>query len=446
MPSPETPEQVSTRTVLTSDGLLAASVGMIAFGVYLRTLLPDVGGPEDSPKFQYLGAVLGTAHRPGYPLHTLLSHAFSYLPAGSIAYRANLLSAVLGAVAVSLAVRLARATGSSRASAAMGALALAFGAAFWNFAVLAEVYTLAAALLLGTVHWLVRWRQTRRDAHLFAAALCFALAIGNHLSIAAAAPGIAVFLLVTDSRRALRLRTLLPAAAIVASGFLQYAYILFRTRQGSPYREASAVTLSELVDVVRVSDSNDLVFAFPWNELLSTRLPEFARLVRAELGAIGIGLAVLGLFVLLRRDWRVAVLLSLAFGGLSTLLINVFGNLRGFLVVPLALAPPMLAAGGDAVRSVSARLPGRAWAAVVAIVLLIHPASLARANFAANDWHRRTGEARYFRALFEQLPSRAALLPEDYVADSVVTYLQAAEGGDQVRTLLQPRIGPGNRA
>ncbi len=35
------------------------------FVVYLRTLLPDVGGPEDSPKFQYLGAVLGTAHPPG---------------------------------------------------------------------------------------------------------------------------------------------------------------------------------------------------------------------------------------------------------------------------------------------------------------------------------------------------------------------------------------------
>ena len=36
----------------------------------------------------------------------------------------------------------------------------------------------------------------------------------------------------------------------------------------------------------------------------------------------------------------------------------------------------------------------------------------------------------------------AALLPEDYIADSVVVYLQAAEGGDRRRTLIQPHWDP----
>jgi hypothetical protein len=429
--------------VLASNLFLGILVGAAAFVVYLRTLLPDVGGPEDSPKFQYLGAVLGTAHAPGYPLHTLLSHACSYIPLGTIAYRANLMSAMLGAAAIVMAVLVARANGASRAAAALGALALAFCAAFWHFSVLAEVYTLGAALLLAIVYWLLRWRHSGRDAHLFAAAGCFALAIGNHLSIVAAAPAIALFLLVTNARRVLRVRVLLPAVLIVASGFLQYIYILMRTRARSGYLEARARTIGELIDVVRAREYQDYVFAFGWDEFVYERVPAFARVVSAELGLIGVGVAVVGLIVLLRRDPRVAVLLSLMFAGLALFAVNVVGDLRGFLVMPLALAPPMIAAGADGVRWACVRVTGREWlAAVPVIVLFLYPASLLRANFAVNDWSARTEEARFFRALFAHIPSRAALLPEDYLADSIVIYLQAAEGGNAVRKIVQPRTDP----
>ena len=391
--------------MISADALFAVSVGLIAFAVYLRTLMPDVGGPEDTAKFQYVGAALGTAHPPGYPLHTLLSHALSYLPVGTIAYRANLLSAVMGSVAVTFAALLGRALGSSRLMSALGALVLAFGAAFWNYSVLAEVYTLGAALLLGIVYWLVRWRQTGRDAHLFAAAFYFALALGNHLSIVAISPAIVIFLLLTHPRQALRPRTLLPAAAIVASGFLQYGYIVHRTWNGSPYREATASNLPELVEVVRASRFSDHVFAFGWDAFMTERVPEFGRLVRSEIGYVGIALAIIGSVVLLRRDWRTAAFVTLAFGALCGFLLNVAGDLRGFLVVPLALAAPAMAAGGDAIRLAFGRLPGRAWPTLVGVLLLIYPLTLARANFGVNDWSGRTGDARFFRALFAQLPS-----------------------------------------
>jgi hypothetical protein len=38
----------------------------MALSLYVLTLQPDLGGPEDTPKFQFLGHVLGTAHPPGY--------------------------------------------------------------------------------------------------------------------------------------------------------------------------------------------------------------------------------------------------------------------------------------------------------------------------------------------------------------------------------------------
>lgn len=407
---------------------------MLAFVVYLRTLLPDVGGPEDTPKFQYLGAALGTAHPPGYPLHTLLSHLFSYLPVGTIAYRANLLSAVGGATAVSLAVLLVRALGRSRTAAAFAALTIAFGAAFWGYAVLAEVYTLSAALLLAIMFWLVRWKESRRPAHLYAAAACFALALGNHLAIVAAGPAIAIFLLATDPRRALRPRTLITAAAVVSSGFLQYLYVLIRTRQGTPYREASATNLTELASVIQGRGYEDYVFAFSPTELIGQRLPEFARLAHAELGAVGVTLAAAGLVMLVIRDWRSATLLALAFAGITAFVLNLFGDLRGFLVIPLVLAAPFIAVGADGVHVLVTRSGGRRRAAAAAVLFMLYPAWQLSANFDANDWRQRTQDARFFRAMFEQLPSRVAVLPEDYVADAMVTYLHVESGA--ARTLL----------
>ena len=81
----------------------AIAIGVVALGLYVATLQPDFGGPEDTPKFQFIGHVLGTPHPPGYPLYVLLSHLFVKLPLGTIAYRANLFSGVMTAVACALA-------------------------------------------------------------------------------------------------------------------------------------------------------------------------------------------------------------------------------------------------------------------------------------------------------------------------------------------------------
>ena len=65
--------------------------------VYGRTVQRSTGNQfsVDTTKFDYLGLVLGTAHPPGYPLYTMLNAAFvRIVPWGSVAFRANLLSAV----------------------------------------------------------------------------------------------------------------------------------------------------------------------------------------------------------------------------------------------------------------------------------------------------------------------------------------------------------------
>jgi len=62
------------------DLILAAGEAAASLAHYVATLQPDFGGPEDAPKFRFIGYVLGTPHPPGYPLYVLLSHAFVSLP------------------------------------------------------------------------------------------------------------------------------------------------------------------------------------------------------------------------------------------------------------------------------------------------------------------------------------------------------------------------------
>src|ERR687885_1021671 len=85
--------------------LLGGAVAILVGVLYAATLAPTVlpyGAPDtlDSPMLQAEVSVLGIGHPTGYPTYMMLTHLFTYLPVGDVAYRVNLASAVYGAAAV----------------------------------------------------------------------------------------------------------------------------------------------------------------------------------------------------------------------------------------------------------------------------------------------------------------------------------------------------------
>ena len=200
---------------------MAAGVFLLLFAVYLATLLPGLGGTEDTPKFQYIGAVLGTAHDPGYPLYTLLTHAWSWLPLGTLAYRINVFSAVWGAAACAFVFLAMRSLRVRLWTAAGVACAMGFGGTFWQHSVFAEVYTLTAALMAATVLALLWWDATRRLRWLYAAVAAASLAFGAHLIVAGSLPAIVLFVLAALRWR-LPWRIAVVSALIVLAGVAQY--------------------------------------------------------------------------------------------------------------------------------------------------------------------------------------------------------------------------------
>jgi Protein O-mannosyl-transferase TMEM260-like len=453
------------------DSLWALVIGFAALALYLATLQPDFGGPEDTPKFQFLGYVLGTAHPPGYPLYVLLSHFFVKLPIRTIAYRANLFSAVMAAVACVMTYAIARQMGAARWAAACAALGLATGASFWRSGLIAEVYSLAAVMVALTIVLLMRWSAGGGSPYLLAAVAAFALGLGNHLTIVGLVPAAVVFVLWRASRSpfagdehdvgagtehdvaqpfraapALSFRLVVVAAVILLLGVSQYGFIILRTYQGAPHLESRAGSLSELYGVVTAQRFAKQRFAFTPRTVLTEQAPVVLSVIARELGVLGVVFLAAGLVAIAWRPNAAGMLVAGAALGMLAMVVNLSGDLKGFITPIVVLLWPLVALGADAVKRVveSPRVVRTAVTVLATVAMSAIPVRNVLANYSELDRSSQLEEGRFFRSLFAQLPDRAAIVAEDYFFDMALLYYEVTgEGGPGrgiVRIPFDPRV------
>jgi len=429
-----------------ADWLVALPAALLSISVYLMTIYPGLFGLGDAAKFAFVGKILGTPHAPGYPLYVMVSHLFSYIPLGTLAYRMNVLSALLAAVAVAIVYFAGRVLGLERPVALATSLALGFGHAFWSKALYAKGYTLNAALVAAGFLLLLTWGQSRERRHLYAAIAIFALSSGNHLIVIALVPALLLFVIATDPRTALSARTILITAGLVAAGLSQYLFVLIRTRQNAPYLEARAATLRELLDVMLARRWAHEIGAYESGALLNARVPLVTGLVTTELTVAGLVLVAAGLFVLVRRRPREAGLLALSALGVIALTANMSSNEDEGFLLPAFVALWLLAGCGlqwvfALVRDMWARHGSRpSWLVTAGALLAVAalPVSLLAGNFRTNDHHNRTFEIRYFDSLFEMLPDKSALVDDRYILNMMVKYKllgEQAAGSRHIETV-----------
>lgn len=436
--APQTPVSAPASQSRWVERALALGAALLTFVVYLVTIYPGLFGMGDAAKFSFVGKVLGTPHAPGYPMYVMVSHLFSYVPIGSLAFRMNVLSALLGAVAVYLLYFGARALGTRPMVAVAAALACGLGRSFWAKAQYAKGYTLTAALVCAGMVLLLRWSQTGRRALFYGAVAVFAISVGNHLIIVSLVPALVLHALLTNARLALAPRTLAFAAALLTVGFSQYSLILVRTWQKAPYLEARAATVSELVDVMTARRYAHEIGAYQLGDALRTRVPVVAGLVHRELTWPGLILVAIGVAALTRQRARDALLCAGGALGVIALTVNMSSDEdEGFLLSAFILLWLLAAVGLEAVWRwrPPGSSAGRRLATTAALLLTIGvPASLVAANYAANDHHRRTFEIRYFDALFGLLPEKAVIVRDQYATNMLVDYKligeRAAAGRD----------------
>ena len=135
------------RERVSAADLAAVGAFAVSLVVYVRTLLPGVSF-GDWAEAEMIPSRLGILHPTGYPLYSLIGTLFSLIPVGSVAYRANLLSAVAAAGAVAVMVLIAVRLGVRPIVAFAAGLALAFTGTVWQEATFEHMVSNSLAPLI----------------------------------------------------------------------------------------------------------------------------------------------------------------------------------------------------------------------------------------------------------------------------------------------------------
>ena len=404
------------------DRWFSPLIGLLGGLVYWATLAPGLitklYATFDTDKYHAIVPALGIPHHPGYPIYMLLGWLFTLLPIGTIAGRVNLLSAVAGGVAIALACALMRQLGVRRIIAGAVALSFGFGLVFWKNAVVAEVYTLASVQLFAVFLALVRWHDDRRPRDFYLAVGCTGLIASHHTAELLMVPVLVAFVLSVDARWALRPGVLFRSALIVLAALLPYAWVIYRTIDGSSFVEAPARTPWDVVQLITATQFTDRLAvgavdrAFSHSSLFWSAFQE-------EFGLVALVAAAAGLAsLLISRRWRVAMLLTGS--GAVFLCFAAIYDAVDILVFLLPVFAPLWvlsAVGFERIAQgiqgwLAARGARPATAGLAALAVIALPVSQLYANYTRNDLSHATFYEDFFTSFLNSAPVHSGVIDE----------------------------------
>lgn len=416
------------RREIGTANLAAIMAGASAAFVYVRTLLPGVS-LGDWAEAQMIPARLGIMHPTGYPLYTLLGNLFSWLPFGSVAYRANLLSAVAAAAVVGMVVLIAVRLRVRPVVAAGAALSLAVTGTLWQEATYSEMNSLHVLLVALLLHRALVWRAERRDRDLLLGALIGGLCASNHGLAITVVPLVFLFVLVNGRRGLARHPIVLAkAAGAFGLGLMPYLYLPLRAIAGPSETYGRFLTWDGFFGHVNGAQfRHDMRFMSGESVMTAmASLPKLGEHLLSVSNVVFIVMAVIGVAFLLHRDRWFGLLLA-ALGMVNVYIYaDYLGDLSHYLLTTWLILGIGLAVASDAVVSlVVRRLGARArWIqyGVLGLALLLLVSNWATHDESAN----RDGE-RFTAAVFAALPQDAVLLTY-WDALTALSYKHCVEG------------------
>ena len=216
-------------------------IGVFALVLLLYALTtPRLVTLEDDGLFIANMEYFGVAHPPGYPFHTFLGGIFYHLlPFGTPAFKGHFFSGFAGAIACSAVYACVIMLVNGRIFGYLAGVGYGASKTFWSQAIIAEVYTLNAALFFIILALCIKYashsgRSQRRHINLLKAiAFIYGLGIATHYPILGLGTS-GLFLLVLS-----QWRNILPHTP-VALGFLflgaapPYAWMVWRSHDITP--------------------------------------------------------------------------------------------------------------------------------------------------------------------------------------------------------------------
>ncbi len=353
--------------------VLPALVFLVAFALYAATAAPGAlfGDPSE---YQFIPAILGIAHPPGYAFYILLAKLWqTIVPVGTIAFRTNLLAAAMGAwvvTAIYLVVHDLQSASCNLQSAArnsplasrpsplaplFAALSLAFAPDLWQHSIHANAHVVSVALAATHLWLLIRWWRTGCDRWLFTFALTLGWAATHHPITLMGVPAYGLFVLAVRPRILRQWRTLLASAACLLLGLAPLLYYPLRapTAPFGPDSTWESIWRHVTAQGLRVN-----LFHFGLADQLDRALV-FWSLLRLQFPLPVILLILMGLIHLARRVPKPTLLICVFLLTHLLFTLNTVQDVMAYLLMPFAALTIVAGAGGLALAELIDRLTHR---------------------------------------------------------------------------------------
>jgi hypothetical protein len=489
------------------DLLIAAGAGLVAGVVYWLGAAPGLLF-GDGGELQFAAWTAGLPHPTGYPLYMIMgwlwTHLLSLLDLASPARGMNLLSVLLAALAVGLTYLFAHVLIElslpeappplRRLAGLLAAFTFAFTPTFWSQALITEVYALHAALLALILGLALRWQKglqleraaaraaqqsagpipqeqppapltfrSRPAPALIIMALVLGLSLAHHRTSLLLVPVLFVFIWRQDGYRLRHPRWLLILTLLVVLvPLILYLYVPLRApHTGYLTMELAPGQTLELVDRSAAGLLDYVLGERFAGELRGLDqavrgIPEAAGRFTAELGIIGVGLALIGVLQLIFcQQWRLLWLTGASF--LLLVAFNLFygiGDIDVYYIGPYLIACAWLGLGAAWIAQELFRLAQRwggsrqraTWLASLALLLplVALPAGLFLQHASQVDRSGHTRPERWWSQLLAADPEPdAVLVSNDRDEMMPLWYLQQVEGIRTDLVGLFPGLLPG---
>jgi len=338
-------------------GLLSLAVFVVCLTAYVTTLAPGTlfGDPSE---YQFIPALWGIAHPPGYAFWTLLAGVWQrVVRLGTVAWRTNLLAAVTGAWAASRVTAIVWLAGADSASegsgegrarrrlhgaqpglqgvavvAVVAGLAAGLAADVWQHSIHANAHIVSAALTVTHLWLLVGWwraernpgsrgnagrwsarggardgsARRRHDWRLYVLALLVGVGVTHHPITVFGVPAYVVFIVLCRPRIVLEWRTVLLGVASGLVGLAPWLYFPLRSPR-VPFGPTDMATWDGFLRHATAQGLRVNLFHFGWLDQ-PDRLQVFTSLANLQYGWVLLAAALVGLVWLLATRPRVGVL------------------------------------------------------------------------------------------------------------------------------------------
>ncbi len=335
----------------------------------------------DPSEYQFIPAIWGIAHPPGYAFYTLVAGVWQRLfLIGDVAYRTNLLAGAAGAWTVSrifLMILEVRLDSTSKAgwrwlltAALLGGLALAVAPNFWQHSIHSNAHIFSAAITATQLWLLLRWSREGHDRWLFALAFLAGIGVTHHPITVWGLPAYAIFILVQRPKILMQWKTLLPFIGCGLAGLAPWLYFPLRSPD-VPFGPTDMRTWEGFFRHATAQGLRVNLFYFGLADQFD-RLRVFWTLLRLQFAwplllLIGVGIA-----WLLSRRPRLALLWGLFLLGHLGFTLNSVQDVMAYLLHAfMALAFPLGVGALVLIESIVRRAPGwRTWLLVAGLFAL----------------------------------------------------------------------------